>query len=138
LTPNGEARKALRREFVVFQGDTADSLKNHEKTVRAVSGDITKLRQAMEELAANQNIEIPELAEEMDMVAEAVESGEEEITEEPEPDTQPENAVKRSKETQEYIDLVESTFQKFIRLTKEGFATLWDYFSSLIDKFTKS
>ena len=75
---------------------------------------------------------------EMDVVAEAVESDEEEITKEHDPDDQAESAVKRSKETQEYIDLVESTFEKFIRLVKEGSAKLWDYFSGLIEQYNKA
>ncbi|MGV7220942.1 MAG: hypothetical protein ACQ9MH_05425 [Nitrospinales bacterium] len=130
-----EARKALKREFVVFQGDTAETLNKHDKAVRAVSGEIIQLRQAVEQLAAEQNVELPEAAEEMDEVAEEIESSAEEIIEESEPDP---NAVKRSKETQEYIDLVESTFEKFVRLVKEGSTKLWDYFSGLIEQYTKA
>jgi uncharacterized protein HemX len=130
-----EAQKALKREFMVLQGDTVDSLNKQDKAVRAVSGEIIQLRQAMEQLATEQNIELPEAAEEMDAVAGEIESSKEEIIEESEPDP---NAVKRSKETQDYIDLVESTFEKFIRLTKEGSVKLWDYFSGLIEQYTKA
>jgi membrane-associated HD superfamily phosphohydrolase len=130
-----EARKALKREFMVFKGDTAETLNKQDKAVRAVSGEIIQLRQDMEQLATEQNVEIPEPAEEMDEVAEAIESSKEKIIEESKPDP---NAVKRSKETQEYIDLVESTFEKFIRLVKEGSAKLWDYFSGLTEQYTKA
>jgi uncharacterized protein HemX len=47
ISSDKEARKALQREFVVFQGDTTESLNKQEKAIRAVSGEIIQLRQAM-------------------------------------------------------------------------------------------
>ena len=138
ISSDKEARKALQREFVVFQGDTTESLNKQEKAIRAVSGEIIQLRQAMEQLATEQNVELPEQAEDMHAVAEAIELSEEEINEESESEIHSQKAAKRSKETQKYIDLVESTFEKFVRLVKEGSTKLWDYFSDLIDQYTKA
>ena len=81
------------------------------------------------------NVDIAETVGESLISDDEGELGDEEIAEAPSPRRN--NSVKRSKETQDYIDLVESTFEKFVRLTKEGFVNLWYYFSGLIEKFSK-
>lgn len=136
LEADRKARKALRREFAVFQGDTAEAIKKQKKAVNNLKGELSRLRQAMER---QQTFEIAEVPEESSIDGyEEGDAEDEEIAEAPSNQTHPKNRVKRSKETQKYIDLVESTFQKFIRLVSEGAVNIWGYFADLIGKYTKS
>ena len=133
------ARKALRRELAVFQGDTAEALKKQKISVNNLKGELSRLRQAMQQQSAGQTFDGAETLEYSSIDAyEESDAEDEEIAEAPANQTRPKNRVKRSKETQKYIDLVESTFQKFIRLVSEGSVKIWDYFSDLIAKFSKS
>ncbi len=136
LESDRKARKALRRELAVFQGDTAEAINKQENAIRNINGEIARLLQAMEQQEPEQTFDVAEAHEENAIaVDDEGDVGDEEIAEAPRPRSK--NAVKRSQETQDYIDLVESTFEKFIRLSREGFVKLWDYFSGLIEKFIK-
>ncbi len=130
LETDRNARKALRRELAVFQGDTAETINRQGKTIRDINREIVSLRQTMQQQAFDM-VELPEYS------AITIDDGDEKIAEAP-PRPRRKNSVKRSEETQKYIDLVESTFEKFIRLAGEGAVNLWDYFSSLIKNFSKS
>ena len=96
------------------------------------------MKQAIEQLGIEQNIDVAEALEDNNAATfEEDDAVNEETAESSQPPAKPKNSIKRSKETQDYIDLVESTFEKFIRLAQEGFGKLWNYFSGLIDKFSK-
>ena len=135
LESDRNARKALRREFAVFQGDTAEAISKQATRLGNISGEVASLRQAMEQFGAEQNFDVAEALKDRSIANEEDDARDEEIVATPPPRRT--NAVKRSKETQEYIDLVESTFEKFIRLASEGAVKLWDYFASLVGKLGK-
>ena len=135
LESDRKARKALRRELAVFQGDTAEAISKQATRLGNISGEVASLRQAMEQFGAEQNFDVAEALKDRSIANEEDDARDEEIVATPPPRRT--NAVKRSKETQEYIDLVESTFEKFIRLASEGAVKLWDYFASLVGKLGK-
>ena len=91
----------------------------------------------MAQLGAEQSFDVAEAPADRSITDEESDVRDEEIVATPPPPPR-KNAVKRSKETQEYIDLVESTFEKFIRLASEGAVKLWNYFASLVEKLGKS
>ncbi len=135
LESDRNARKVLRRELAAFRGDTAEAISKQETTLRNIGGEVASLRQAMEQLGVEQSFDVAVAPADRSITDEEDDARDDEIVKTPPPPRK--NAVKRSKETQEYIDLVESTFEKFIRLASEGAVKLWNYFASLVGKIGK-